>query len=83
MTLKIRIQIAYHETKQCILYFVRRMWLVGIKNKWNKLWIRKDEFNNSLDMNGEMLIHMTEKEREKYMIDLVRRRNIAHERGLD
>ena len=83
MTLKRKIQIAYHETKQWILYIVRRMWLVGVVLKWNKLWVRKNEFDKTLDMDGEMLIHMNEKEREKYMMDLVKRRNIAHERGMD
>jgi len=62
---------------------VDRMWLVGIKNRWNKLWIRKDEFHSSLDLDGEAMGYMNEKEREKYIMDLVRRRNIAHERGLD
>jgi hypothetical protein len=59
------------------------MWLVEIKNRWNKLYIRKDEFHSSLDLDGEAMGYMNEKEREKYTMDLVRRRNIAHERGLD
>lgn len=73
----------YIQFKQWILFIVRRMWLVEVVQKWNKLWIRKNEFDKTLDMDGEMMMHMNEKEREKYMIDLVRRRNIAHERGLD
>jgi hypothetical protein len=83
MTLKNRIQITYHETKQWILYIVRRMWLVGFVRKWNKLWIRKNEFDKTLDMDSEMMMYMKKTEREKYMVDLVRRRNIAHERGMD
>ena len=83
MTLKQEIQIAYHETKQWILYVVRRMWLVGIKLRWNKLWIRKDEFHSSLDMDASMMMHMNEKEKKKYLNDLNKRRNIAHRRGLD
>ena len=83
MKIKRRLLIVYHETKQCFIRIVRRMWLVGIKNRWNKLWIRKDEFHSSLDLDGEAMMYMNEKEREKYIKDLVRRRNIAHERGLD
>ena len=83
MKTKQRLLIAYHETKQCFIRIVRRMWLVGIKNRWNKLYIRKDEFHSSLDLDGEAMGYMNEKEREKYIMDLVRRRNIAHERGLD
>ena len=87
MTLKTKIQIAYHETKQWILYIVRRMWLVGVVHKWNKVWIkvwiRKNEFDKTLDMDSEMMMHMKKDEREKYMVDLVKRRNSAHERGLD
>ena len=83
MKTKQRLQIAYQETKQCFIRIVRRMWLVGIKQKWNKLYIRKDEFHSSLDLDGEAMGYMNEKEREKYINDLVRRRNIAHERGLD
>jgi hypothetical protein len=83
MTLKQRLLIAYHEPKQCFIHIVRRMWLVGIKNRWNKLYIRKDEFHSSLDLDGEAMELMNEKEREKYVMDLVRRRNISHERGLD
>ena len=83
MKIKRRLLIVCHETKQCFIRIVRRMWLVGIKNRWNKLWIRKDEFHSSLDLDGEAMMYMNEKEREKYIKDLVRRRNIAHERGLD
>lgn len=75
------IQVRWHFL--CFIRIVRRMWLVGIKNRWNKLWIRKDEFHSSLDLDGEAMMYMNEKEREKYIKDLVRRRNIAHERGLD
>ena len=83
MKTKQRLLITYNENKQCFIRIVRRMWLVGIKNRWNKLWIRKDEFHSSLDLDGEVMGYMNEKEREKYIMDLVRRRNIAHERGLD
>ncbi|MBN1637336.1 MAG: hypothetical protein JW866_00085 [Ignavibacteriales bacterium] len=60
--------------KQCIQHYFNRT--------WNKTWIRKDEFHSSLDMDGTAMSYMSEKEREKYIHDLVKRRNIAHERDL-
>ena len=30
------------------------------KLKWNKLWIRKDEFHSSLDMDIELILYMDE-----------------------
>jgi len=83
MKIKQQITFAYHDTKQCILHIVRRMWLVSIKQKWNRLFIRKDEFSKTLDMDGEALSYMNDTERKKYMVDLVKRRNIAHERDFD
>lgn len=61
------------------------MWNIKlIKNRiWSKLWIRKDEFHSSLNLDAESMLYMNEKEREKYTIDLIKRRNIAHKRGLD
>ena len=47
---------------------------------WNKLWIRKDEFHSSLNVDLAGVLDMNEKERDKYATDLIRRRNIAHER---
>ncbi len=46
---------------------------------WNKLWIRKDEFHPSLNFDGEAYFEMNEEEKQAYMFDLVKRRNIAHE----
>lgn len=61
------------------------MWNIKlIKNRiWSKLWVRKDEFHSSLNLDVESMLYMNEKEREKYTIDLIKRRNIAHKRGLD
>lgn len=49
---------------------------------WRRAWIRKDEFDPSLNMDSRVLVAMNEKDRKKYISDLVRRRNIAHERDL-
>lgn len=50
---------------------------------WNKLYIRKDEFHSSLDLDGEALQTMNEEQGKKYQLDLVRRRNIAHKKDLE
>jgi len=49
---------------------------------WHRLWVRKDEFHYSLSMDSEALFDMNERDREKYSMDLIRRRQIAHQRDL-
>mgnify|MGYP001176861959 CR=1 FL=1 len=49
---------------------------------WSRLWIRKNEFHQSLDIDVEAMLTMNEEQKESYMNDLARRRNIAHEREL-
>lgn len=50
---------------------------------WSELWIRKNEFHWTLNMDVEALVSMSAKRRERYMNRLMNRRNIAHERGLE
>ena len=45
---------------------------------WATLWVRKDEFHWSLEMDADALRHMTPDQRYKYMQDLFNRRKIAH-----
>lgn len=59
-----------------------RFWNGGIKLWWYRLWIRKDEFDDSLDTDLRALINMTPKQKERYMADLMRRREIAHQREM-
>lgn len=54
-----------------------------IRHWWQRLWIRKDEFHPSLNMDVGVMYNMTENEKTEYLNDLVRRRNIAHERDID
>lgn len=49
-----------------------------IKLFWNRLWIRKNEFRKSLEFDIEVFELMDKKEKELYILDLIRRRNIAH-----
>lgn len=60
----------------------RRIWNKRILLTWNRLWIRKDEFDRSLNMDVNALLEMNDEEREHYVWDLIRRRQIAHDRDL-
>lgn len=50
---------------------------------WRKLWLRRDEFNKSLELDAEVLSEMDEIEGKNYVADLSWRRNIAHLRDLE
>lgn len=58
----------------------RKIWNKRIKLWWARLWIRKDEFHWSLDIDTLARFEMTSEENEKYMADLARRRQLAHQR---
>lgn len=75
--------ILYQRIKYCFDFVIKRIWLVEIKLRWNKLWIRKNKFHKSLDLDSETMKYMTKHGQVKYIDDLVRRRNIAHERDLN
>lgn len=50
---------------------------------WNSLYIRKDEFHSSLDMDVIAMLDMNKKDRDKYINNLMIRRNIAHEKDIE
>ena len=50
---------------------------------WHKLFIREDEFDKSLDMDGYAMMDMNKEDRKKYLNDLSRRRRIAHEQDME
>jgi hypothetical protein len=60
----------------------RRIWNKHILLWWYRLWVRRNEFHRSLDMDFAAMMEMDESEWKKYLTDLVRRRKIAHQRGL-
>ena len=64
------------------LWLKCRVWNAGILLLWNRLWIRRDEFHPSLDQDLCAMMVMSEKRRERYIKDLMCRRQIAHERDL-
>ena len=49
---------------------------------WYRLWIKKDEFHNSLSRDPDAMMEMGEQEMEEYFADLTRRRKVAHQRDL-
>jgi len=60
----------------------RRVWNKHLLLWWHRLWIRENEFDRSLRLDPGAILEMDEEERKKYIRDLVRRRNTAHERDL-
>ena len=50
---------------------------------WNMAWVRRDEFHRSLNMDLFAMLDMNKKDRSAYIMDLVRRREIAHNRDLE
>ncbi|MDO8669668.1 MAG: hypothetical protein Q7K65_05235 [Candidatus Buchananbacteria bacterium] len=60
----------------------RFIWNRGLKLWWYRLWIRKDEFHKSLDMDKNALLDMNPKQREAYIKDLTIRRQKAHDRDI-
>jgi len=61
-------------------YVIKSFCMSRLRLMWAKAYIRKDEFHSSLDIDIEYLSTATEKQKESYFRDLVKRRNIAHER---
>lgn len=50
--------------------------------RWQKLWIRKDEFHSSLNLDPQILLYLTLEEQKDYCRDLFLRRQFAHKRDL-
>lgn len=60
----------------------RIIWNKRLKIWWYRIFIRKNEFHSSLDMDIEAMMVMDEMERKKYHDDIRRRRVLAHDRSL-
>jgi len=61
----------------------RAIWNRGLKLFWNQLWIRRDEFHKSLDIDWEAIADLKGEKREAYYNDLAKRRHLAHMRDLE
>jgi hypothetical protein len=73
--------LAYHIARHDLRRAWARFWM-GPKLWWDRLWIREDEFHQSLSMDAEMMSEMTPGEQKEYLEDLVKRREIAHQRDM-
>ena len=62
---------------------VIRYAFIKLRHFWYSLWIRRNEFYKSLEMDIEYYELLNKTEREEYILDLITRRTIAHERDLD
>ena len=49
---------------------------------WHRAWVRKDEFHRSLDIDVMAMLQMNEADQRRYMADLMKRRNLAHDRDI-
>ena len=76
------LQCFWLDIKSALVEIKRFVWNRGIKLQWNRLWIRKDEFHSSLNMDIVAMLAMSQKQRKAYEKDLLKRRQIAHERDL-
>lgn len=55
---------------------------IHIRHYWYFLWIRKNEFHKSLDLDLDYMSILTEAEIQDYLKLLTKRRNIANIRDL-
>ena len=68
-------RLSLDKIKRCVWNKRFRLW-------WRQLWIRKDEFHNSLDIDPEAMMEMDKRERGGYFSNLMNRRKTAHQRDL-
>ncbi|MFA5188121.1 MAG: hypothetical protein WC460_02020 [Patescibacteria group bacterium] len=69
----------WHKLKEWIAKTKRLIWNRGLLLWWYCLWVRKSEFHHSLSIDTDAMIGMSQKQRDDYLNELDRRRQIAHE----
>jgi len=79
----LEIQATWFEFRSFATRTRRQIWNKGILLWWYKLWIRKNEFHQSLSVDTDAMSVMSDEELCVYDADLAKRRSIAHERDLD
>jgi hypothetical protein len=82
MKLKEHLKIARLELDMELDKLKYQIWNKGLLLWWYRLWIRQDKFHESLDIDPLAMMVMTRKQRDRYMNDLIRRRNIAYYKNL-
>jgi hypothetical protein len=78
ITLKMRVWFWWYDLKKDIKFKYERIRYL-IKRRFQSHKTPEDEFDPSLNMNIRDMLAMTERERDQYIADLVRRRRLAHE----
>ncbi len=81
---------SFRVSRVLLFYWVIRDWWSSkkmfvrsrLRLIWARIYIRKDEFHKSLDMDFEALMTMKGKQKEKYLKDLCDRREIAHRKEM-
>jgi hypothetical protein len=53
---------------------------IALRLWWNRLWVREDEFHTSLDLDYTAMANMTLEDQSAHQADVIRRREIAHQR---
>jgi hypothetical protein len=81
-TIQTTLFVFYYESKYFLLFSLPAFLKSRTRLFWYRLWIRKDEFHRSLDMDFNFLITANEKQRVEYLNDLTIRREIAHRKGI-
>jgi|GEM_PF-3095624 len=71
-----------YETRSFLDKIKRCVWNKHLLLWWHRLWIRKDEFHNSLNIDSDAMMEMDEREKEEYLANLIKRRKAAHQRDL-
>jgi len=68
--------------KEALFKIWWRIWNARLLLWWYRLWIRQDEFDKSVDWDGEAYMAMTKERRQWYDKDLCIRRQLAHNRDM-
>ena len=66
-----------------IFKYKTKIWNGHLLLWWYRLWIRKDEFHQSLAIDIFAILYMSKEKRKKYLKNLEKRRKIAHERSIN
>lgn len=70
----------WRELRQIPTRLKRRIWNKRLLLWWYRLWIRKNSLHRSLDLDEWATSEMNDEELKIYLVDLRKRRFIAHER---
>ena len=76
--LKLSLRRDYDDLRFWFISLKRKVWNKRLKLWWYKLWIRRDELHQSLEMDQDAMIEMSDDQISKYRTDLIRRRQTAH-----